>query len=137
MSDGVTLSTISHPINPPFHGIKSMRITLCGSAKFEQAFKEWNKNLTLAGHVVYSLSCYPSDFGGKDWYSPEQKLMLDRVHKAKIDNSDAIFVLDVDGYVGPSTASEVKHAMETGKRVIYLSEWTFDRDPEAIARIEA
>lgn len=100
---------------------EEMRITLCGSARFEKYFKEWNKRLTLAGHVVYSIACYPSDNGGKDWYTERQKKMLDEVHFAKIDNSDAIFVIDIDGYIGSSTAREIGHAIATGKEVIYAS----------------
>ena len=97
-----------------------MRLTLCGSLRFEKQFKEMNKRLTLAGHVVYSVACYPSDNDGKDWYSPEQKAVLDTVHLAKIDNSDGIVVLDVDGYIGDSTKREIAHAEKTGKRVWYL-----------------
>ena len=81
-----------------------MKLTLCGSAKFEKRFHEWNEKLTLAGHVVYSLGIYPSSKGGdKNWYSDDQKRMLDQVHFAKIDNSDGIVVLDQDGYFGQST----------------------------------
>jgi hypothetical protein len=98
-----------------------MRITLCGSAKFENQYKQANKDLTLAGHVVYSLACYPSDLGGKNWYTVAEKRMLDAVHLRKIDNSDAILVIDVPGYIGKSTRREINHANRTGKRVFYLS----------------
>ena len=98
-----------------------MRLTLCGSLKFEDVFKEWNKQLTLAGHVVYSVACYPSDNDGKDWYTTEQKAMLDVMHLAKIDNSDGIFVLDVDGYIGESTKREIIYATYREKRICYLS----------------
>lgn len=97
-----------------------MRITLCGSLKFEQAFKDWSRDLTLSGHVPYSVSVYPSDAGGKDWYKPEQKVTLDLMHLAKIDNSDAIAVLNVDGYVGESTIKEVAWARIKGKPVFWL-----------------
>lgn len=107
-----------------------MRITLCGSARFEKEFKDWNRWLTLAGHVVYSLAVYPSDMsGGKDWYGKEEKAMLDQVHKLKIDNSDAIVVITgahghtfMMRYVGESTHNEVNHAIACGKKVYF----TFD-----------
>ncbi len=98
-----------------------MRMTLCGSARFEAEFKEWNKRLTLAGHVVYSLGVYPSDMGKKDWYDGNQKVVLDQVHLAKIDNSDAILVLNVDGYVEESTTREIEHAHATEKTVYVLT----------------
>lgn len=88
-----------------------MRITLCGSGRFEAQFKEWNERLTLAGHVVYTLSVYASfKEGVKDWFTDSQKATLDEVHKLKIENSDAILVLNVGDYIGESTRSEIQHA---------------------------
>lgn len=55
-----------------------MIITLCGSARFEQDFHEWNERLTLAGHCVFSLAVFPSIKGGeKNWYTDEVKQTLD------------------------------------------------------------
>lgn len=105
-----------------------MIITLCGSARFEEAFKEWNKILTLQNHCVFSLGVYPSYEGEcKDWYTPEQKLILDAVHMAKIVASDAIFVLDLPAedtktYIGESTRREIEFARAVNKRVYY---WSF------------
>lgn len=98
-----------------------MIITLCGSARFEEQFVRANKNLTLAGHVVFGLSVYPSQMEGKkDWYTQEEKGKLDAAHLRKIDASDAIVVLNVEGYVGESTAGEINWAAVHGKRVYYL-----------------
>lgn len=97
-----------------------MRVTLCGSPKFEKDFKAMNKRLSLAGHTVYTLSCYPSDEGGKDWYSQDEKTVLDRVHLNKIDNSDAIVVIDRDYYIGESTKAEIDYAIKNGKRIFYF-----------------
>lgn len=107
-------------------------ITLCGSARFEAAFKRWNETLTLEGHAVFSLSVYPSDKAGKDWYTAEEKVMLDRAHKMKIDASDEVFVVDVDyaiahakvqhpPYIGDSTRSEIAHAEARGITIRYAS----------------
>jgi hypothetical protein len=38
-----------------------MIITLCGSARFEETFKQVNEDLSLNGHIVLSLAVYPSD----------------------------------------------------------------------------
>ena len=103
--------------------MKSLTITLCGSARFEEHWKVWNKVLSLSGHTVFSLACMPSDNGGKDWYTPEQKRRLDAVHKLKIQRSDAIAVLNVDGYVGESTLSEIEHARLLDKRIYALQSW--------------
>ena len=46
--------------------------------------------------------------------------MLDDMHKRKIDMADEIFVINVGGYIGESTRSEIKYAQATGKPVRYL-----------------
>lgn len=97
-----------------------MKLTLCGSARFENRFIEWNEKLTLKGHVVYSLAVMPSSKGGeKNWYSEEQKTMLDLAHFGKILNSDGIVVLNEDGYYGESTTREIAWARMNGKRVFW------------------
>ena len=98
-----------------------MRITLCGSAKFEKEFLEWTEKLTLVGHTVYGLAVYPSaKKGNKDWYDENTKIMLDLVHLDKILNSDIIVVLNVGGYIGFSTDREIKWARIQRKSVYYL-----------------
>lgn len=97
-----------------------MKITLCGSAKFEQLFHELNERLTLGGHVVYALSVYPSfKAGNKNWYTETQKLILDKIHMKKIDESDAIVVINPQNYIGMSTAKEIRHAVNTYKKIYY------------------
>lgn len=99
-----------------------MKITLCGSARFEEHFREWTERLTLVGHVVHTLSVYPSfKQGVKAWYSDAQKITLDLIHLAKIEESDAIFVLDVEEYIGESTSREVQWAKIRNKLVYYFS----------------
>jgi hypothetical protein len=101
-----------------------MIITLCGSARFEPWFHMWNEALSLSGHCVFALSSYPSlNAGEKDWYTEEQKKVLDAVHKGKIDASHAILVLNVFAYVGESTLSEIVHAKEHRKKLYSLESW--------------
>lgn len=98
-----------------------MIITLCGSAKFEREFHEWDGRLALEGHAVFSLAIYPSDKKGiKDWFTRGEKSCLDVVHMRKIDASDAILVLNKDGYIGESTEREILYAETAGKFVYYL-----------------
>jgi len=42
------------------------------------------------------------------------------MHKRKIDMADEIFVINVGGYIGSSTQSEIEYAEATGKTVKYL-----------------
>ena len=48
--------------------------------------------------------------------------MLDNMHKRKIDMADAIYVINVGGYIGSSTRSEIEYAEKNGKRIMYLEE---------------
>jgi hypothetical protein len=97
-----------------------MILTLCGSSRFEKQYKAMNERLTLAGHVVFSLSVYPSDKSIREWYTEEQKNRLDLVHLAKIKASDGIVVLNVDGYIGPSTTREIEWAKMLDKKIFWL-----------------
>ena len=42
------------------------------------------------------------------------------MHRIKIDLSDAIYVINVGGYIGKSTREEIKYAKQKGKEIIYL-----------------
>ena len=45
--------------------------------------------------------------------------ILDKIHRKKIDISDAIYVVNIDGYIGNSTKKEIEYALNNGKEVIY------------------
>ncbi len=42
------------------------------------------------------------------------------MHKRKIDMADEIFVINVGGYIGDSTRSEIQYAKDHNKKVNYL-----------------
>ena len=94
-------------------------ITLCGSTRFKAAFLEAQKRLTLAGNIVISVGLFGHSGDGEVW-APGTKEMLDDMHKRKIDMADEIFVINVGGYIGASTRSEIDYAHATGKTVRYL-----------------
>ncbi len=99
-----------------------MKITMCGSLRFESEIQAWHERLAFAGHTVYCMVALPSQKGfDKDWYTPAQKQTLDLLHLSKIEESDAIFVVDIDGYIGESTAREIEWARIRGKSVFYAS----------------
>ena len=89
------------------HTTKPKVITLCGSTKFKNEFEQKNKELTLAGNIVISVGLFGHS---GDIITAYQKLMLDDLHKRKIDMADAIYVINKDGYIGRSTLSEIKYA---------------------------
>ena len=94
-------------------------ITLCGSTRFKEDFERVNRELTLLGNIVISVGCFGHS---GDTFTEEQKVMLDDIHKRKIDMSDAIYVINKDGYIGDSTRSEIKYAIAHGKQVILMED---------------
>ena len=96
-------------------------ITLCGSTRFKHAFMEAQKRLTLEGNIVISVGLFGHSGDAEVW-TEGIKEMLDDMHKCKIDMADEIFVINVGGYIGSSTRSEIEHAIATGKAVHYLEE---------------
>ena len=94
-------------------------ITLCGSTRFKDDFERVNKMLTLSGNIVISVGCYGHS---GDVFTEEQKIMLDDIHKRKIDMADAIYVINKDGYIGASTRSEIQYAMKLGKQIIFMED---------------
>lgn len=94
-------------------------ITLCGSTRFKEDFERVNRNLTLLGNIVISVGAFGH---AGDTFTEEQKLMLDDIHKRKIDMADAIYVINKDGYIGSSTKSEIEYAIKTGKQIIFMED---------------
>ena len=94
-------------------------ITLCGSTRFKDDFERINRELTLMGNIVISVGCFGHS---GDTFTEEQKIMLDDIHKHKIDMADAIYVINKNGYIGSSTRSEIQYAKEHCKQIIYMED---------------
>lgn len=101
-------------------------ITLCGSTRFKNQFMEVQKQLTLEGNIVISVGLFGHSGDSEVWENMDEgtltatKAILDDMHKAKIDMADEIFVINVGGYIGDSTRSEIEYAQAHGKVVRYL-----------------
>ena len=94
-------------------------IVLCGSTRFMEEYKKWNRELTLQHKIVLSVGRSKvelSHLGNKDTIAEG----LDELHLRKIDLADRVFILNIGGYIGESTAKEIMYAMERGKPVEYL-----------------
>lgn len=101
-------------------------ITLCGSTRFKDEFMKVQKDLTLKGNIDISVGLFSHSGDDEVWKNMDEgtltktKEMLEDMHKRKIDMADEIFVINVDGYIGDSTKSEIEYATKTGKKVNYL-----------------
>jgi ferredoxin-NADP reductase len=100
-------------------------VTLCGSTRFKEQYEQAAKELTLQGKMVFSVGFFghQEDGDGKTLdQRSETKIALDELHLRKIDCSDAIYVLNVGGYIGESTRREIEYAKKLGKKISYLEE---------------
>lgn len=98
-------------------------VCICGSTKFKKEWLDAQLKLTLAGEIVLSVGGFGhADFGDipEKVFGEEKKKELDELHKRKIDLADYIYVINVDGYIGKSTKSEIEYAVRYNKRVDYL-----------------
>jgi hypothetical protein len=100
-------------------GGKYKVITLCGSTRFKDEFMEVQKRLSLAGNIVISVGLFGHS-GDHEVWDDGVKEMLDDMHKRKIDMSDGIYVINVGGYIGSSTRTEIAYARAHSKSIEYL-----------------
>ena len=100
--------------------MKPTIVCLCGSTRFSEAFRKANFDETLAGKIVLTIGC---DFKSDEalGLTEDDKARLDELHLRKIDLADEVLILNVDGYIGQSTAREIKYAEEQGTFIRYLS----------------
>lgn len=95
-------------------------VCLCGSTRFKQEFVTANFEETMKGNIVLSVGFFAHVDSDLYDLKPGEKEKLDELHKRKIDLADEIFVLNVGGYIGDSTRSEIEYATKWGKPVRYL-----------------
>lgn len=99
-------------------------VCLCGSTRFWEKFRDEGLRLTLEMKIVLSIGiCAPDSISFAHSETDEGKKLkqrLDELHKRKIDLADEVLVLNVGGYIGESTRSEIEYAEGHGKLVRYL-----------------
>ena len=95
-------------------------ICLIGSTKFEEEFRKLEYDLSINGYVVLSPLVYTQS-GDNPKCGSDVKKILDSVQKEKIRQSDIVFVVDVDKYIGKSTKEQIKYAKLLNKPLLYLS----------------
>jgi NUDIX domain len=102
-------------------------VTLCGSTRFAEAFKDATLAETLAGRVVLSIGCDLRTENALTGSLNASELAmlkdgLDQLHFRKIELADEILVLNVGGYIGDSVSAEIDYATDLGKKVRYLED---------------
>ena len=91
-------------------------ITLCGSMRFKNEMINIAAELELNGDVVIQCIYFPQD----KKLSNFELEMLSKLHYKKIEISDAIYVVNVNGYIGESTKNEIEYARSLNKEILSL-----------------
>jgi hypothetical protein len=96
-----------------------MIITICGSTRFKDQILEVAEGLTLDGHIVMMPTVFRHDDPN---LTTEMRIRLENQHREMINKSDAIFVVNVDKYIGEATYSMLDWATRMKKEVYFLEE---------------
>jgi len=110
-------------------------ITLVGSSRFcgHMAVMAWE--FEKGGHIALGLHLLPQDYCEQKGWTPDEnghihhigeqegvEDAMDALHFKKIEMADSIYVMNVDGYIGESTAREIAYAEHLGKPISYYEE---------------
>jgi hypothetical protein len=100
---------------------ESKVICYCGSLRVAmEAFKKAEYESVLNGDIALLPCCMFVDIQREYGAESDYKLKADELHKRKIDICDEVFVLNVGGYIGESTRSEIEYAKSINKPIKYL-----------------
>ena len=91
-------------------------VTICGSMKFAKEMQRIAGVLAIDKGWCVLQCVYDLDFAN---LTSEDLNSLKNEHLKRIELSDAIYVVNINGYVGNSTKFEIKYATKLGKEVIY------------------
>ena len=89
-------------------------ITLCGSMRF------WNEMQEIAYELETKYGyCAIAPVGGSEPLDKEAKARLAKAHYKKIDISDAVYIVNIGGYIGESVSEELRYAQRHHKEIIF------------------
>ena len=92
-------------------------VTICGSMRFSKEMKTIARDLEKKNGWCMIQCVYDLD---KETITDEEMQKIVNAHWKKIDISNAIYVVNVGGYIGESTQNEINYAISKGKEVYYL-----------------
>ena len=90
--------------------------TICGSMKFAEDMKKiaYDLEISKGYNILQCVYCEDNIVTTED-----ELLKLTDAHYRKIDLSDGIYVVNMDGYIGTSVKKEIEYAEMHGKEVLY------------------
>ena len=96
--------------------MKTKVVTICGSMKFAKEMIEIARDLEKQ-HGWCVIQCV---YNLNQTTTTQKELdNIVNAHWKKIDICDAIYVVNIGGYIGTSTKNEINYALTLGKQIIY------------------
>jgi hypothetical protein len=92
-------------------------VTICGSMKFAKEMIKIASDLEKEKGWCVIQCVYDIE---PNSITKNEMDNIVNAHWKKIDISDAIYVVNIGGYIGNSTNREIKYALSKGKEIIYL-----------------
>lgn len=93
-------------------------VTLCGSMKFKKEMMKIATELELEKKYAVIQCVYFENNDLSNYNMDDED--FEKLHLKKIEISDAIFVVNVDGYIGKSTKKEIEYAKSLKKEILSL-----------------
>lgn len=104
--------------------VKTKIVCISGSTRFldQMAIAAWE--MEKKGILVIGPHLLPQSYPGvKPSHQAEEegvREILDELHLRKIDLSDEVYVVNVNGYIGQSTRNELRYAVKAGKPLAWM-----------------
>ena len=95
-------------------------VTICGSMKFEKEMKKIAFVLETK-HDISVLQCVYNE--SRLDLCENDINALNLAHYRKIEIADAIYVVNINGYIGEQVKKEIAYAQNLGKEVIFHTEF--------------
>ena len=91
--------------------------TICGSMRFEKEMRE----IAFLLETQKECNILQCTYADRE-VSAEEKRRITEAHYRKIDLSDGIYVVNINGYIGTSVTTEIEYAKKQGKEILFY--WT-------------
>ena len=104
--------------NSNARGSRGKVVCICGSMKFYDTMIAEQLRLVKNGIVALLPVIVSKD--DADNFTEEEREFFGETHLQKIEMSDEIYVINIDGYVGKRTALEISYAARMGKIITFM-----------------
>ena len=124
-NSSLDLSNVTTSVAPKDLELRPKIICLVGSTRFIEQFAIKTWELERQGYIVLGCPLLPTWYCKVESHFAEKqgvKKQFDELHQRKIDLADEVLVLNIGGYIGESTRTEINYALKNGKPVKFLED---------------